>query len=193
MKDNIPKKILNRFERIGNEYAWVDRVQVDWGDGKAQKTYIAGLPDGCHVLALTKQGKIPLVHQYRVLGEHGWRYELPGGIQEETESPQVTAIRELEEETGFLASTIQELMTYTPSPVLKLRIHLYFAKNLKKTKIKRDKGEHEMEVIMVTPEQLYEMIMDGTIIDSNTIMAFFMAQEKKLIKIDKKKLPVKHP
>jgi ADP-ribose pyrophosphatase len=54
------------------------------------------------VLAVTEDGRIPLVRQYRPALE-AFSLELPGGLRDGDEDPGVSALRELEEETGFVA------------------------------------------------------------------------------------------
>lgn len=43
-----------------------------------------------------------------------WGWELPGGLIDAGEEPQETAVRELEEETGYRAGRVEQLVTYQP-------------------------------------------------------------------------------
>lgn len=57
------------------------------------------------VIAVTRNRKIVVTKQYR----HPLRrivYEIPGGAVEDNETPLQAALRELEEETGFIAKKI---------------------------------------------------------------------------------------
>lgn len=186
---DTPKEILEHLDRIGNQYAWVDKLRVNW-NGEEKVTYRAGLPHGVFVLALTEDGLIPLVHQYRVLGR-GWTYELPGGLLEKTESPETCAIRELEEEAGYKAGQIEPLLNFNPSPVMRMQVHLFIARKLEKTEQNLEPGESELTVKTVTPTQLWEMVLDGTITDSQTILATLLAKERGYLDIKKK--PEPHP
>lgn len=58
------------------------------------------LADYVGVLAVTEDGRIPLVRQYRPALDR-YTLELPSGLRETGESPLDTARRELVEETGF--------------------------------------------------------------------------------------------
>ncbi len=194
MSDDPPKKILRTIGETGDYFARLEHVEVDFGKGKVKETYRAVIPDAALVLALTDKGKIPLVHHYRVFGR-GWVYELPGGImdKEELESPEITALRELEEETGLAAHKIKTLYKYQPISDVRCNVHLFFASDLKKGEPMRDETEHEMEVVEVTPGQLWAMVLDGTIQDSATTLAILIAKEKGLLKIDMKDVKKGHP
>ena len=43
-----------------------------------------------------------------------WGWELPGGLIDAGEEPEQTAVRELEEETGYRAGRVEHLATYEP-------------------------------------------------------------------------------
>lgn len=64
--------------------------------------HVLEYPAWVNVVALTPEGGIVLVDQYR----HGVRKilrELPAGIVEASDTPELAAIRELREETGYVA------------------------------------------------------------------------------------------
>lgn len=55
----------------------------------------------CNIIPITEDGKIVLVHQYRI-GVADHTYEIPGGVTDPLDLDiQATALRELEEETGY--------------------------------------------------------------------------------------------
>src|SRR5690625_984707 len=76
----------------------VDHVQLP--DGNRSKREIVKHPGAVAIIAVTDKGKIILVKQYRKPLERSL-IEIPAGRIEEGEDPKVTAIRELEEETGY--------------------------------------------------------------------------------------------
>jgi ADP-ribose diphosphatase len=61
------------------------------------------------VLAVTRDGRIPLVRQYRPALDRV-NLELPGGLLEEGETPEACAARELAEEAGFRATAPLRLL-----------------------------------------------------------------------------------
>ncbi len=192
-KDDPPKKVIAELGRRGDEYAWLERKMVDWGDGEPKETFVPGQPDGAFALGILDDGKIPLVHQYRPFNG-GWHYELPGGIIEETDSIEDAALRELEEEAGYRAAEIEPLiLSYWVNSNLLSKSSLFVARKLVKTERKLDSGEAEMEVVLVTPTQLWEMVLDGTITHAATIIATLLAKERGFLKIEKSELKKGHP
>ncbi len=69
--------------------------------------------DYVSVLAVTKDGKVLLVRQYRPAVER-YTLELPSGHVENGESPEDAARRELLEETGFEAGKLENLGSLIP-------------------------------------------------------------------------------
>ncbi len=103
-------------------------------------------PGGVCVAAITPNNTLLFVKQYR-FGVEKPLLEFPAGLIEPNEDPKVTALRELEEETGYLANHIKTLGSYYLSPGYSSEIiHLYFAKDLKKTSQNLDLFE-DIEVI----------------------------------------------
>ena len=71
-------------------------------DSEPQIFHSLGLADYVSVLAVTPDGSIPMVRQYRPAVQR-ITIELPGGLNDASEAPDQVAVRELYEETGFRA------------------------------------------------------------------------------------------
>ena len=69
------------------------------------------------VLPVTREGKIVLIRTYRH-GTRGWGLEIPKGAVEDGEAYQAAALRELEEETGYVSENIMCLGEYSESPAI---------------------------------------------------------------------------
>lgn len=126
------------------------------------------------VLALTPEGKIILVKQYRKAIE-AISYEIPAGKLEIGEAGQEAqaALRELEEETGYTSQSLEKVYDfYTAIGFSNERISLYLAKDLVKVPHPRPQDEDEfIECLELSLEECQKLIEDGAILDAKTIMA----------------------
>jgi 8-oxo-dGTP pyrophosphatase MutT (NUDIX family) len=114
------------------------------------------------VLAVTQDGRIPLVRQYRPALE-SFSLELPGGLRDSDENPTTSALRELEEEAGFVAiADPYALGNLTPdSGRLENRFWAYFVtvSNDRKVGWQPEPG---IESLLVDQAELREWILNGT-------------------------------
>ncbi|MFV0520335.1 MAG: NUDIX domain-containing protein [Lachnospirales bacterium] len=120
------------------------------------------------VLPIDEKGNIILVRQYRhsVLD---YVLEIPAGKLEKDEDPKVCAIRELEEEIGYISSDFSYMFkTYIAVGYSSEVIHIYLAKDLKKTVQNLDDDEF-LEIETYTLDECMTMIQNGNILDSKTI------------------------
>lgn len=109
-------------------------------------------PGGVCVAALTPSNTLLFVKQYR-FGIEKDLLEFPAGLIETDEPPHITALRELEEETGYKANHIQSLGTFYLSPGYSNEIiHLFYAEDLIKTQQNLDPFE-SLEVIELPFEE----------------------------------------
>lgn len=161
------------------------KLQVDdvtLPNGKVAKREIIKHPGAVAVIAITNDGKLVMVEQYRKALERSI-IEIPAGKLEPGEEPIVTARRELEEETGYGAHNFSYLQTFATSPGFADEvIHLFVAKDLYKIEEKADLDEDEfVELLEVTLEEAQEMVADARIYDAKTAFAviwFAMKQAK---------------
>jgi ADP-ribose pyrophosphatase len=96
--------------------------------------------------------------------------ELPAGTLEPGEDPAVTAARELVEETGYRAASVEKLREFYMSPgILNERMHLYVARGLEGGKAAPEPGE-EIETFVVSWAEAMRMAFDGTIEDAKSLI-----------------------
>ncbi|CDQ39737.1 MULTISPECIES: NUDIX hydrolase [Virgibacillus] len=96
----------------------VVHLQVDdvlLPDGKTAKREIVNHPGAVAVIPITADNKIIFVEQYRKPLEKSL-LEIPAGKLEPGEDPEVTAIRELEEETGYTTNELSFVTSFYTSP-----------------------------------------------------------------------------
>ena len=117
--------------------------------------------DWANVVALTPDGNIVLVRQYRA-GSDCVSIELPSGKIDPGEGNEAAAIRELLEETGY-AGTSSYIGRVTPNPAIMNNVMHYFLVEdaIKVADQNLDDGE-ECDVLVVPYADIKKMIWDGT-------------------------------
>ena len=94
--------------------------------GTKKDFVIAHAPDWVNVVALTPEGKVVLVRQFR-FGSDALSLEVPGGAIEDGEDPVAAGLRELLEETGYGGGAVRLLGSVRPNPaILDNRCHIVF-------------------------------------------------------------------
>ncbi len=96
--------------------------------------------------------------------------ELPAGTIAPPEDPLETARRELMEETGYSAGSLEKLHEFWVSPgILRERMHLFVARDLTAGPPRLERGEEIMSLVVSWSEAL-EMIDRREIQDAKTIV-----------------------
>lgn len=143
-------------------------------NGKEAWREVVHHPGASAVVAIDDDGRIIMEKQFRY-ALNDYLLEIPAGKLDAGEDPLVCAKRELEEETGIIASEWISLGTIATSPgFCNEVIHLYVAKGLSKGKIHWDEDEY-VEVERYTFDELLQRIKDETIKDSKTLSALLLA------------------
>lgn len=160
---------------VSEDVAWrgrifdVDRLQVKLADGRDAVRDVVRHPGAVAIVALTSDGKICLVRQYRTaLGRV--TVEIPAGKLDPGEDPLDCANRELLEETGFTAGKMAFLTTIATScGFADELIHLYMATDLSFQKSDPDADEF-INVDLVPLQELIDAVLDGRIEDAKTVV-----------------------
>jgi ADP-ribose pyrophosphatase len=138
-------------------------------DGKLHTKETVQHPGAVAILPIFDDGRICLIRNYRVAVDKTL-IELPAGTLEPNEDPAETAARELIEETGYRAATIEKLREFTMSPgILNERMHLFVARGLQPGPTALEPGE-KIETLVVTWDEAMRMVQDGTIEDAKTLV-----------------------
>jgi len=172
------KKQLPRLEKSDRIHQgrvfdlYLDQLRLP--DGRSVQSEIVRHPGAAAIVALNDKGEVLLLHQHRhAIGGAIW--EIPAGTATPGEPPLECARRELEEETGFAASSWEQLSAITPVPgYSNERIQLFMARGLTPTAQKLDPDEI-LEVFSIPMEQAMEMVWGGVIQDGKTIAGLCLA------------------
>lgn len=97
----------------------VEEVRFEHGDLKPDRAYHRLIcPDWINVLPVLADGRAVLIEQPRI-GSMSMVLETPGGVMDPGErDPTMTAVRELEEETGLTSSRLLNLASINPNPAI---------------------------------------------------------------------------
>ena len=87
------------------------------GRGTEREFIVIHPPDWVNVVALTPDGRLVLVRQFRY-GIDEFSLETPGGVMEAGEDPVSAGLRELREETGFSGATARVMGSIRPNPAI---------------------------------------------------------------------------
>lgn len=149
-------------------------------DGSMEKwDFVSHRKGAAAVVAVTDEGKILMVHQYRNALQR-MTLELPAGARDTVnESTKTCALRELEEETGYTCEKMELLVSLkTTVAFCDELVDVYLATGLTPGQQKLDAAE-EIEVEEYELEVLCEKIYAGKIQDAKTV-AGIMAYANKV-------------
>lgn len=138
-------------------------------DGRIERWDLVDHVGAAAVVAVRDDGRILMVRQWRNPNQEEMP-EIPAGKLDARDEPtELAAARELEEETGFRAGTLERLITFRPTVAYSSeRIDIYLATNLIKGQQHLDDDEF-LGVEAWTVDEIVKAIYDGTIEDGKTI------------------------
>lgn len=143
----------------------VDTVQLP--NGLTSQREIVEHGPSVVIVPLDEQDRVLLVRQFRKAVERTL-LELPAGGLHPGESPQEAALRELQEETGYLAQQLEPLGGFYASPgYCQEYLHLFLASHLLPSPLPADEDEH-IQVERVPLAQTPQLIASGEICDSKS-------------------------
>lgn len=146
----------------------VVRMAATVPDGTVHLREIIRHPGAVVILPILADGRVALIRNYRIAVEE-WLVELPAGTLEPNEDPREAAFRELAEETGFRAKSMERLTWFCSSPgILDERMHLFLATGLEAGPMALEGGE-EIEPLLTPWDDAMRMVRDGQIHDAKTL------------------------
>ena len=133
------------------------------------------LNDFSIIVPVLERGRVVFEWNYRhPLG--GWELELPAGLIEVGEEPLDCAKRELQEETGYLASSWKKIgWVHTLPGITGQRAHVFVAKRLQRGKTHRE-VEEMMRVQVLRVAEAYRLLKAGAIVHAPTVVALSFAE-----------------
>lgn len=92
---------------------WLGQVDVGLPSRERVWHHVVRLYRAVGVVLLDGQGRVLLAWRHRFIQDR-WGWELPGGLVDEDEESSEAAARELEEQTGYRAGQLEQLITFQP-------------------------------------------------------------------------------
>lgn len=138
-------------------------------DGQRALRELIQHPGAVGIVPIDDAGHVYLVEQYRI-GAGRALLEIPAGLREPEEAPEITANRELREEIGHHANKLHSLGgTYMAPGYTTEYVHLYLAEDLQASPLPQDADEF-LTVRYLPLSQALALVDDGTIVDSKSII-----------------------
>ena len=132
-------------------------------------------PGAVLIVPVLDDGSLVLIRNYR-LSVQRELLELPAGTRDKIEPAEATAVRELEEETGYVPGSIELIGSFLMSPgILDEHMHVYVARQLSRRQ-QRLEADERITVLHATLEQTLDWIANGELVDAKSIAALQMYQ-----------------
>jgi ADP-ribose pyrophosphatase len=127
------------------------------------------------ILPFDSEGQVWFVRQYR--HPSGVELlELPAGTLEVGEDPRTCAQREIQEEVGMRAKTLQKIGEFFLAPGYSTEyMHVFLASDLSPSALPQDEDEF-LSVVPLSLDRAYESARKGQIQDAKTLATLFLAQ-----------------
>ena len=180
VKTTSEEKAMKKFEEktLRSEKIFTGKVislkveDVQLPNGKTGKREIINHPGAVAIIAITDEGKLVVVEQYRKALERSI-IEIPAGKLEQGELPEVTARRELEEETGYGCEKLTFLQSFYTSPGFADEyLHIFLAEGLYVIENGADLDEDEfVELMEISITEAEQFVAEQRILDAKTAFA----------------------
>ena len=166
---------------------WMDVIarEVEFTAGAEPQIYHAvSQLDYLAAVAVTPDGRIPIVRQYRPAIET-FTWELPAGLIERGEEPAVACARELLEETGYPTLAIHSLGAPAAACTGRLsnRVHSFFVEAGER--VADFTPEPGVTVALKTPAELAMLITSGGFVQQLHLGALLLAELRGFLTLPK--------
>ena len=174
-------KILDTEYLIRRPWLTARRDKVKLPDGRIiDEYYVLEYPTWINVIALTADGQMVFVRQYRhALGVT--RLELTAGVVEQGETPLHAAQRELQEETGYGGGQWREFLVTAPNPgVMTNLTHTFLAEGVTRISTQHLDPTEDLEVHLCSPHEALTMLQQGEFLQALMVAPLwkFFAERK---------------
>jgi len=173
----MPHKIISQDTVYRGKVFNIEAVILEFPDGHQARYDLVKHNPSVTILPVDKDGLVYFVRQYR-LGVMGDLLELPAGVIEDSEDPEVCARREVREEIGLAVSQMTLLGQAFLIPGYGDELMYFFlAEGLTTDPLLPDPDEL-LDVVRFTIPEIYNLAEAGKFMDSKTLAALTLARSK---------------
>lgn len=149
-------------------------VKVSPRTGQAHDFYVIESVNWVNVVALTRDGKLVMIDQYRH-GSNTVELEIPGGMMDPEDTSALEAgLRELREETGYEGTQAEVIGQIYANPAIMNNVcYTVLVRDCElKHELQLDHSE-DLAVTLVDPENIPRLIREGRIGHSLVVVALY--------------------
>ena len=106
-------RTLGEREIYRSPYTWLGQMDVELPVGERFWHDVIRLHRAAAMVLVDDADRVLMLWRHRFVMDQ-WGWELPGGLVDEDEEPAEAAQRELEEETGYRAGQVEQLIAFQP-------------------------------------------------------------------------------
>lgn len=161
-----------RKKNVYNGFLKLNEFDVKLNNNEIINREVIEKKDTVAVVAINEQNEVYFVKQPRVAINKDESIELPAGLVEPDENPEVAARRELEEETGCICDTFELIQKFVADPGCCNNVsYLYLAKGAKQVKELHLDSDEFLECFTIPLEKAFEMVDNGELIDAVSLIS----------------------
>lgn len=153
-----------------NPWIKLDLVDLEQPDGHRFEHHVVRLHAAAIAAMIDDEDRVLMLWRHRFVADR-WGYELPGGLVDDGEDPIDTVAREMREETGFRAATIERLLEFEPMVgMVDSPHHLFLARGLERIGEPTEVNESARQQ-WIPLASVPDLIARGEIWNSGTLIA----------------------
>ncbi len=172
------EKTLSRKTVFEGRILDVDVLEVELENGRRSVREIVRHGVAVAMVVQRSDGRFIFIRQFRKAMERVC-FEVVAGLCDPGEEPAVSAARELKEETGYVAESLELLGPTFPSVgYCTERIDIFFAKVAEQGATSFDEDEN-IETLVLSEAEADEMIRTNQVADAKTLAAWMLFKAKK--------------